>query len=88
MDNHAEFLVESLPIAAALIASGCDVPNVDFTNPYRAVFRFQDPTASTRAAQYIQGTLSVDARQMFSVFDDLRSAIRRGREQAEVRYVR
>lgn len=72
------FPVESLPIAAALMAAGLSVHSIDRTNPRRAIFNFSDSRAADLAGQYIRGDLRIDPKVLFARFDDLRSLIRQG----------
>lgn len=77
-NKPSPFLVESLPLAAALLTGGLRLHSLDRTNPRRAVFLFTDPLAPEMAGQYIRGELRLDPKALFARFDDLRSLIRQG----------
>jgi hypothetical protein len=70
--------IDSLPLAAALMACGCELKGINRDNPNRCIFEFADERVPDLSAKYITKCLPVDASTFLQRFDDLRSAVRRG----------
>ena len=66
-----------LPLAAALLASGCTLARCDVSNPRNSIFYILGEDVSGLASAYVMGSLSVDAKTLFRKFDDLRTMVRK-----------
>ena len=69
--------LESLPCAAACLASGCTLVEVKPISQGRCEFILEGPDAELAAADYLMGRLEGNLLDFMRCFDDLRTAIRR-----------
>ena len=79
MDDKTPFVVDSLPVAAALLASGIHVKTVQRVGVYRCSFHCTPADkARTLASQFLTEQLCPPAVRVFQAFEDLRSQVKRG----------
>ncbi len=76
--NAETVSVDSLSVAAALIANGCRLTETTQTGPRRCQFTLTGPDAEMLAADYTLGRLEGNLRDFMTAFDLLRTKVRTG----------
>lgn len=82
MEHHSHYQTSDLALAAFLVASGITLVEIDWQNPYRAIFCFGDPQrAEELAARFLTGEALVSALPYANALSDLKGRLFRERRR-------